>query len=174
MRPKFRFLELANRLTGFSTPIFGASWNPPTLDVEVTRQLTTFLEDRRILYLPYDREEIDFAARSILQIRERLSTDLEKLDKTSDLAKTIAAMRAECRKFLNKTQHIDTKDIRYSMRHLSRWDEPDVRDFFAALGFLRATLGFHIAQIAAKYGIDVEAQLVEIFPAMSDDENEQK
>lgn len=174
MGTKFRFLELANRLTGFSTPIFGVSWNPSTLDVQIATQLMTFLEDRRVLYVPYDREDIEFASRSILEIRERLSSDLEKLDRTSDLGQSIAAMRAACRKFLDKTQHIDIRDMKYSIRHPSRWDEPDIRDFFAALGGLRATFGIHIAQLAMKYGIDVEPQLVEIFPATSDDENEQR
>ena len=52
---KVSFLEIANRITGFEIPIFGGgvSWNPATLDIEVSRRLLTFLVDRRALYQPY-------------------------------------------------------------------------------------------------------------------------
>jgi len=37
-------------------------------------------------------------------------------------------------------------------------------EFFAALGELRAVFGIHIAQLAVKYGIDVEDELAAILP----------
>ncbi len=49
-----RFSEIANRLTGFSTPIGGLSWQPATLDVEVARRVLIFLEDRKVLYDPLE------------------------------------------------------------------------------------------------------------------------
>jgi hypothetical protein len=41
-----------------------------------------------------------------------------------------------------------------------------------ALGELRQAVGFHVAQIAVKYGIDVEEPLSSIFPAADDDGSE--
>ena len=40
-RKKVRFNEIANRITGFSVPMFGVSWDPPTLEVEIARRLIT-------------------------------------------------------------------------------------------------------------------------------------
>ena len=66
---KIPFQEIANRVTGFSTPIFGLQWTAPTLDVEVARRLLTYLEDRRVLYMPDDREGPSYAVQSVLAIR---------------------------------------------------------------------------------------------------------
>ena len=47
-----RFSEIATRLTGISTPIFGVSWTPAQSDVDAVRRTLVFLEDRRVLYAP--------------------------------------------------------------------------------------------------------------------------
>ena len=161
---KISFREIANRITGFEIPVFGGgvSWNPPVLDIEVAKRLLTFLEDRRALYQPYECETADYVVRSILQTRERLSSDLEQLDRSSALAHSIAAMRAACRKFLDDVEGTDPYMPTYH-RNRRWWDEEE-RNFFIALGELRAVMGIHIAQIAVRYGIDVEETLAPIFP----------
>jgi len=160
---KISFREIANRITGFDIPVVGGglSWNPPTLDIEVAKRLTTFLEDRRALYYPYEAETPDYVVRSILEIRQRLTKDLEQLDRNSPLAKSLRAMRASCRKFLN---HVEARTPHAVYLHRNRIWNGDEADFFIALGELRATIGFLAAQIAARYEIDVEESLATIFP----------
>ena len=51
-----KFSEIAGRLSGFSTPIFGVQWEPPVIDRDVARRVISFLEDRRVLYDPYERD----------------------------------------------------------------------------------------------------------------------
>ena len=51
-----KFADVASRVSGISTPIFGVSWTPPVSDVAVARRIVTFLEDRRVLYSPYEVE----------------------------------------------------------------------------------------------------------------------
>lgn len=46
-----KFKEVIGRITGFSVPIFGVSWNPPQPDVTAARKVLVFLEDRRVLYI---------------------------------------------------------------------------------------------------------------------------
>ncbi len=160
---KIPFREIANRITGFELPFVGGgvSWNPPTSEIDVAKRLMSFLEDRRALYYPYEAETPDYVVRSILEIRKRLSADLEQLDRASPLAKSIMAMRAACRKFLDNSEE---KSIAMGFRHhRGIWDR-DEADFFIALGELRATIGFHSAQIVVWYGIDVEETLFSIFP----------
>ena len=55
-RPRVPFLEVARRITGISTPVFGVSWNPPEEKREIVRSLVAFLEDRRALYADYFME----------------------------------------------------------------------------------------------------------------------
>lgn len=56
---RIKFSEIANRLTGFSTPIFGLQWTPAKLDQDVAREVIVFLEDKRSLYSPYEAETPD-------------------------------------------------------------------------------------------------------------------
>lgn len=41
-----KFSEIANRLTGISTPFGGASWQPAEREIAAARRIIVFLEDR--------------------------------------------------------------------------------------------------------------------------------
>jgi len=47
-----KFSEIANRLTGISTPLGGVSWQSSDLEVSAARRVIAFLENRRVLYAP--------------------------------------------------------------------------------------------------------------------------
>lgn len=96
-----RFSEIASRLTGFSTPVFGVSWDPAQSDVEVVRRVLSFLEDRRVLYAPDDAEVPSHCVESVLHIREYLTDELGRGGVPIDVADSLRAMRAACRKFLD-------------------------------------------------------------------------
>jgi hypothetical protein len=96
-----RFKEILGRLTGLSSPIFGVSWNPPEPDVTVARRVVAFLEDRRVLYVPSEMEVPEHCVRSVLEIRRFLTTELQSLDSSADLAASLRALRAACRKFMD-------------------------------------------------------------------------
>jgi uncharacterized protein DUF6650 len=75
-----KFSEIANRLTGISTPLGGVSWQPTDLEVSAARRVIAFLEDRRVLYAPDELEVPDHCVHSVLEIRHFLSGELGKLD----------------------------------------------------------------------------------------------
>ncbi|MBN2285194.1 MAG: hypothetical protein JXI43_02005 [Tissierellales bacterium] len=157
---KLKGKQLAKRLTGISTPIGGISWTPPIDERDVAKQLLVFLEDRRALYMPYDMEFGPYVMDSIIEIRQRLTQDLERISRSSVLGESISAMRASCRKFLTDTQN-DPKH-RHHWRLESR--------IWQALGELRAICGLHIARIACAYDLEIEQQILPILPAEYENE----
>jgi hypothetical protein len=152
--------QLAKRLTGISTPIGGLTWEPPVDERDMARKLLVFLEDRRVLYIPYDMEIGMYVVDSIQEIRDRLTQDLEQISKSSVLGESTAAMRASCRKFLTRTQKPPRRIHRYGMEGL----------FWQALGELRAIFGLHIARVACAYNLEVENTFEAILPPEYDKE----
>jgi hypothetical protein len=153
------FKRIAKSLTGFSTPIFGVSWNPPKDEREVIRKMIIFLEDRRVLFNPYRLEHFDPVIDSVLKIRKNLTEVLENLGENSEAVPSIRAMRAECRKFLD---YISEQEHRFMLT-----------DLYVGLGELRGVFGQHIARLCTMYGIDVEGDLVKILP-IEDKESSEK
>jgi len=168
---RMKFDEIKNRLTGLSCPVFGIQWNPPESQRAVARRVIRFLEDRRVLYVPYDVEIADYCTRSILEIRQLLTSELGALDEShGQLFQSLKATRAACRRFLDRAQQEpDAPPRRRFPRH---WHDPyDVESqaFFTALGEMRATFGVHLAILATQYGLDIEDGLASILPASDDD-----
>jgi len=89
---KMNFKEVSKRITGISVPFFGVSWNPPESERKIAKRIISFLEDRRVLYSPYDMEMPMHCVESIIEIRKYLTDEigllarLNKLDPHDDLA----------------------------------------------------------------------------------------
>ena len=98
---KVSFREIIHRFNGISLPIIGGGvqWIPPASEVEIVSKLLTFLEDRRVLYNPYEAEVVDHCVESVLQIRERITRDMEQLSKPSDLRATLSSMEHHVESF---------------------------------------------------------------------------
>jgi hypothetical protein len=161
-----KFPEIVTRVTGFSIPIFGVQWNPPEMHCAVARRVIAFLEDRRVLYSPSEMEVPQHCIESVLRIREFLTVELGKLDSKTDIASSLRAMRAACRKFLANT--VDAEDHKIVLfgaqqGHYASWV------FNGAVGELRGVFGIHVAALAVKHGLDIEGELTAILPAVSDD-----
>jgi len=155
------FKEILSRFTGFSTPIFGVSWNPPEPEVQLARRILTLLEDRRVLYNPYEWEVRDHCIHSVIEIRHLLSTELARLDASNELGQSLRAMRAACRKFLDTVGSGDQGHSRVGFHPSGH----AAFQFDTALGALRGVFGIHLARIATAYGLDIEDQLASILPA---------
>jgi hypothetical protein len=81
------------------------------LEVSAARRVITFLEDRRVLYAPDSLEVPSHCVHSVLEIRHFLSAELGKLGGNSELAASLRAMRAACRKFLDRVGSRDGRDV---------------------------------------------------------------
>lgn len=152
--------ELLSRMTGFSTPVFGVSWNPAASERDTVRGFLTFMEDRRALYVPNQFEVESDVTRSVKAIRGQCTETLSALPEGSPAIAPIRAIRGACRKF--ETQPRPQFQLFNQLR-----GEPEAHlvPFFTALGELRALVGVHIAVLATAYWVDLEAELASILPA---------
>jgi len=156
-----KFTEIAARLTGISTPLGGVSWQATETETAAARRVISFLEDRRVLYAPDELEVPAHCVHSVLEIRRFLTMELGKLDNGSVLAASLRAMRAACRKFLERVGvDGDDRAVLYANRpgHWASWT------FYGALGEMRGTFGVHLARIAAEFKLDIEDSLAAILP----------
>lgn len=159
------FKEIASRFTGFSTPVFGVSWEPPEPDVAIARHVVAFLEDRRVLYEPSEMEIPEHCVTSVLEIRHFLTQEIGRLADGSDLTRSLRAMRAACRKFLDVMGPPDGEIA----LHGGQWGHWASWRFASALGEMRGVFGLHLARIATEYGLDVEDDLARILPGSDTD-----
>jgi hypothetical protein len=61
-----KFTDIIARITGFSTPVFGMSWEPPEFERDIIRKFLVSLEDRRVLYNPVHLVEFQEIKKSLL------------------------------------------------------------------------------------------------------------
>ena len=99
---------------------------------------------------------------SILRIREFLTDEIARLPEEAELASSLRALRAACRKFLDAVNEGEDRIVRFGSHpgHYASWR------FNGALGSLRGVFGVHLARLAAAYGLDVEDELASIFPEL--------
>ena len=158
------YKEIVSRITGFSIPIFGVSWEPSEPEITVARRVVAFLEDRRVLYNDYELEVPEHCVESVMMLREFLTSTLQSLPNQEGLAEHLRAMRAACREFLD--------DVQEGQRRLiirSSFDSgPRSWRFFTSLGKLRSEIGIRLGVLAVMYGLEVEDNLARILPPVQD------
>lgn len=154
-----RYGDLLKRITGVYTPIFGVSWYPAQQERDIAIKLITFLEDKPALYNPIKDEFPEYVIISILQICERINQDMQLLDRSSELSKTLAEMGRICRAFLVQNQKLNF--------NLPLRDETEYKNFEIykeSLKKFRKDFGIHITILSIKYGIDLADELNSILP----------
>ena len=153
------FKEIANRITGISIPVFGVSWNPPKLEKQLAEKVIIYLEDKRILYNPYELEVPKHGIESINQIRAFLTEQLYDVERDSELSNILRAMRDACRKLLDM--------LTKSNLHLNNAYDIGLGAqmvFYSGVGELRGVFVLLIAKLLVMHGIDCESNLITILP----------
>jgi hypothetical protein len=150
-----KFEEILSSITGISVPIFGVQWQPPAPEVRIARDLIRELEDRRVLYRPYEMEGPQDCLGSVKDMRGNLTTALQRLTAEGPLLKQLQRLRRACRHFC---------DIIGSVG-FSQAAKPVQRSLLTReLAKLRDTAGAVIGAIALSYGLNVDDELASIIP----------
>ncbi len=153
-----KFKDIASQITGFSTPIFGVSWNPSKTEKAIAKSIVNFLEDKRVLYNPTELEIPDHCITSVIEIRHFLAEKADGLDDKSELLANIKTMRSACRKFLDSSQRLH-RGLNFFHNSYDSWI------FYSALGEMRGMFGLCLSQIIISFGLDIEKDLAAILPA---------
>jgi hypothetical protein len=153
--------DVARRITGISTPLFGILWaDPGASQADRVRGFLVELEDRRVLYNPMWLEVPQQVDHSLHEIRRACTAALQDFSADDFAVVPIRAIRAACRRFHDDSnmdfQHFDRRD--YGQH------DPGA-GFFVALGALRATIGQQVAMLAAHYDLEIEGDLATVLPS---------
>jgi hypothetical protein len=150
----------------WSETVHDLLWEPTEAEVTVARRVISFLEDRRVLYAPYEGEEQELCVESVLEIRKYLTEELGSLSGGDGLRDNLGVMRAASRKFMTTTDRI---------KH--DWgspfgDGPATWSLNQALGELRGAFGIQLAHLSSKFGLDLPDDLAGILPVLDEEQDE--
>jgi hypothetical protein len=168
---RFGKREVRRRLIGFgfTLPVVGgganATWSVSEADKTTACSALNFLEDRRVLYDPYEVEIAHRCVSSVREIREHLRHVIGQCQ-TDALRDPLRAIQAACRQFLTDVQATE-RDGRYL--DIMQDGTPSWL-FNQAVGALRGRVGTSVAVIAVTFDVDVDEHLGKILPPVVDDE----
>lgn len=148
-----------HRVNGFSTPLGGAQWIPPANERDLCRELITFLENRRVLYVESEAEVPEHAASSVIGMRDFLTEFITKCPEGSAVEQAARQMRASCAAFhRGASSSPDILKFGAYQGHWASWF------FLQSLGMMRAQIGTQMAIIAARYRVGIEEHMMSIIP----------
>lgn len=149
------------RITGAGVP-----WEFREAERDMVRSLITSLEDNRLLFADLDIIDDHYFWHAIIPIRHALTKTLQDIGETSGAVPHLKAMRAACRKCVDKLSvpgfEVPDEDARKrTLRGV-------------AIGELRSTIGLHLAFLCVAYNIDLEEHLATILPHTDDSEDDRQ
>jgi hypothetical protein len=153
-----QLMKKANRVSGFSTPFGGVSWEPKQDEAEEIRKLLAFIEDRRVFHITDERNieittgshkmQPKYVVDSIQKIREEITGSLRSMSFSAVTRGCLERMRAACRQYLDTNYVIVPTLVRLIEKRAK------------TIGEFRAAMGIEIARLCALHQLDVEEDLV--------------
>jgi len=169
---RFGKREVSHRLTSITLPTVlgtgggGATWTTDEGERSRARSVLQLLEDRRVLYNPFEAEVPAHCITSVQELRSKLQ-DYIRQCQSAELRDPLRAIQAACRQFLTEAEAVGSGRghlIDIQGGGTSSWL------FNQALGTLRAHVGVSVAVIVTAFDIDIDEHLTKILPPSVDDQ----
>ncbi len=159
--------DVKRRLTGLTLPVVGGSvtWSTDEGERIRARSALHFLEDRRVLYSPYEVEVPESCVESVREIREHLRGAIQACQ-SAELRDPLRAIQAAAREFLTTVESLRGHQSLQSRMHR---DGAPSWLFNQGLGELRARVGVSVALIIDRFDIEIDEHLVPILPPVPDE-----
>jgi hypothetical protein len=158
--------EAKRSLTGLTLPTVlgtgggGATWTVEPGDKALASIVLQYLEDRRVLYEPFEAEDPPACIASVNEMRRDLTGFIRKTQ-SPELRNPLRAIRAACRQFLTDA-YIESRPGR--IQRIDVWSGTQSWLFNQALGSLRARVGTSVAIIIETFDVDTDEYLAKIMP----------
>jgi hypothetical protein len=145
------------RVTGFSTPFGGVSWEKTASPKERITELFLFLESRRVLTNPAHMEVIEQCVESSCKIREALVSVIKGVNFTENDVLVIKTMIDGCNEFLDELNVIEKRVGRIVCGGR-------VNIFEFALSKFRESMIAGIRYFEKEYGVEFSKDLSNVKP----------
>lgn len=142
----------------------GLSWSNEPSEQALARNALSLLEDRRVLYEPFQVEIPRHCVSSVREIREELRPRIEQC-RSAALRDPLRAIQAATREFLTQADKIEGSSrtgIDIHSGGTPSWL------FNQELGVLRALVGINVALIVERFDLDIDEHLARILPPLVD------
>lgn len=143
------------KLSGFSTPIAGLSWDNCDSTKDKIKQLFFYLESKRILTNPISMELPEECIQSVLEIKSEL-VDLGKSLAPSETVAEIRKMITASNKYLDKLSKLNLPTIIY--KDNENWED---RNFDSAMKNFRKTFRASISRLAEIHSVPADLVIPE-------------
>ena len=131
----------------------------------VAREIIALFEDRRTFWASFDAEFPDRVRMSLDGLRHDLTRLRRDTAAGGPLDVVIVALGETIRRFFDVVERLDLSVLRCDS------GDPDWRDFEAALGALRKSVGYQIGALADSYFIPLQGEFARCLPQMAGPEN---
>jgi len=136
------------RLNGFSTPLFGLSWDKTMSEKDMVKYLFRYLSSKRILTNPIEMEIPNQCIESVLEIRKLLVQVTSGFEPSGKLWQQIESMIYSCNRYLDDLNKLNLPHIIY--KNNDQWAD---LNFDSAMKNFRNGLKESVFQLEKLYGI---------------------
>ncbi|MBD5151195.1 MAG: hypothetical protein HDT16_01570 [Oscillibacter sp.] len=149
--------DIMDWITGISTPFFGISWQHRETERDVALKVIMYLQTKRVLFHPTDLEVPQHCMRSVLDMKQFLTSMLLEVHDKDRIVLYLKEMIVACNNCLTNTY---TNLLSSSCDIWGKDFSDDELEFFLKLSLFRKAIAVDVEQLAKVYKLDVDTSFI--------------